>query len=67
MINKSNVEVSLASHIHQVPQTGFPHRDPVKSVKKVNKIPDVASDTEAVSNKKFLYIKNNEEDRAKEA
>src|ERR1700722_17053975 len=37
--NKINSEVKRASHTHQVPHMGFPHKEPVTKARKVDHAP----------------------------
>ena len=39
IIISANIEVSLASQAHQVPQVGCPHKEPVTIAKQVNNKP----------------------------
>ncbi len=45
--NRINSEVSRASHTHQVPHIGLPHKAPVHKARKVNKAP-VGASAEAI-------------------
>ena len=51
---RTNIEVSLASHAHQVPQVGFPQRDPVTIDMQVNNKPIGAK--LFISKNKFLIL-----------
>ena len=41
-IHKTNIDVILASHTHQVPHVGFPHIDPVTKAIMLKTKPDGA-------------------------
>jgi len=55
-INKRiSIDVSLASQIHQVPQVGIPHIDPVTSVMNVKTRPTTHVDSAISANNCILY------------
>ena len=56
--NNTNVEVSLASHTHQVPQVGLPQIAPVTKARKVIDAPSGAIHFTATSASLILQIRN---------
>ena len=58
MKSKINSDVNLASQTHQVPQVGFPHIEPVKSVARVKQAPIGAHERAMISDNLCLYTKD---------
>src|SRR5690349_20342854 len=52
--SRISVEVVRASQIHQVPQAGLPHNEPVIRATKVNMAPVVASDEAIIDEMRVL-------------
>ena len=55
--NKIRVDVSLASHTHQVPQLGFPHIAPLIKAIKVKEAPIGAADLNSIPATLALQIR----------